>query len=153
MLMAFITIAGTVLTLMVLNVYGKSNQAVAMDLAPLLTPAAPLNEEDSRLSRDLAIFETRNIFQEIVTPIPTPTKVPQPSPTPTPIPLAQGWKLNTIAPDMAAFTTLTNEFVMLNVGEEYAGARLVEVDTENNSITVEGIIDGNRRTLNLGANN
>jgi len=143
---------GTFLTLVVLTVYAQPRQElVKVDLEPLLTPAAPLSAGASQTGPDLVVFSQRNVFQEIVTPIPTATKVPKAVPTATPRPLGLHWKLQMVMDGTCGIVNFQKEFIMLSLGDEFEGARIKEVNVDSASIVIEDILDGRTRTLLLNS--
>ncbi|HNT34114.1 MAG TPA: hypothetical protein PKH07_03870 [bacterium] len=144
---------GTFLTLIAMSVYAQPRRDYIQveDLAPLLTPAAPLDASVPETGPDLVVFSQRNIFEEIITPVPTATKVPKPSPSPTQRMPGLHWKLKMVAGNVCGIEDFQKQFKMLELGEEYQGARVKEINMDDQSVVIEDILDGNTRTLRMSA--
>lgn len=144
---------GTFLTLITMSVYAQPRQEHIQiaDIEELITPAAPLDGNAPQTGPDLVVFSQRNIFEEIVTPVPTATKIPKPSPSPTPRAIGLHWKLKMVAGNVCGIEDFQKQFKILELGEEYQGARIKEINMEDQSVVLEDILDGGTRTLRMSA--
>jgi len=149
LLYALIIASGAFLTMVILTVYAGTRDEIVIDDGPLLAKAEPLtgflgfSPGDPRLE----VFTSRNIFQEIVTPVPKPTKAPKPIPTPTPRPLVPDWKLTMIMGEMVGIVDYMNKTTYLKLGQEYGDARIKQI--LENSIIVESIDINDDRTREI----
>ncbi len=62
----------------------------------ILAEATPPSYEPTALSDAIAVFNERDLFAELVTPLPTPTKEILPTPTPTIEPMPANWTVANI---------------------------------------------------------
>lgn len=95
-------------------------------------------------------FHERNLFNQIITPLPTPTKMIKPTPTPTPIPWAVMWLVQGVMGDCAIIRDYTLYPETLCVGEKKDNVKLIKVDDYEQTVTIEHTLTGERIVLKQG---
>jgi len=99
-------------------------------------------EAETQFVVNLDIFKQRELFSEIVTPLPTPTKVALPTPTPTPLPCPPvGWILKAIMGNAIMVETKSGT-QFLSEGESFEGVTVQKIEAEIVSFECEGGLVG-----------
>ena len=96
------------------------------------------------------IFSQRNLFNQIITPIPTPTKAEKPTPTPTTKLWAIKWKVEAIALGCITLRDYTNYTDTICEGEIKEGVLIVEVNDIDQTVTIENVETKERDVLEVG---
>ena len=96
----------------------------------------PLNETEFRLELD--IFQARDLFARLITPIPQPTRTPKPTATETPKPCGNDWKVTTLFGTTAIIERPGGQKKLYaSAGEVYDGVEIIKVDVENQEVHLQ----------------
>jgi hypothetical protein len=141
----------TVLLLTVLGLAGAFawNALRAPDNVVIIPTPVPEEPPLSVVSAsDTDIFEKRDPFGPLITPIPTPTRVVLPTPTPSP-PEPPDWDVVLIISNTVQIRDEMGANHYLKEGESLEGVEVVKVNWQDKTVRVRHETSGREKVLNL----